>query len=306
MRKFLLMPALEVCVILLLASFLESCCCGNSDLDTRSSDSNWASVAAGSSHTCGLRKDGTVLCWGCGESESGLGSDHGQCNAPLGSFKSVTVSHFRSCAMGLDDTVSCWGLTESEDPSVETYQLLQDGDWASFAIDQSGMMHHWNCIEGSTVDCSPPARVLDDVSVGMDHACGIDSAGSPTCWGCAMPGINIGQCTPPKALFSEIDSYSSTNCGVRADGNIQCWGRTSGVVSGSFIDVDVGALSSCGIQSDNTLLCWNYRPSVTHEPLEEVHFFQNISVGFGHACGVTMEGQLLCWGENSNGQLDVP
>jgi hypothetical protein len=291
---------------LALAGALPSCCGGSSEGATRSSESNWVSVGVSAHHSCGLRTDGSVECWGCVDVPDFAPNDHGQCDAPPGEFRAVSVSNFRSCALGLDDSVTCWGKADEERSSEDKFRLLQDGVWASFAIDGNGKVHDWDCVEEAPGDCSPTVPGLTDISVGMDHACGIDSGGVPTCWGCTMRGMNQGQCSPPSAAFSEIDSYLTTNCGVRLDGNIHCWGQTTGVVSGSFIDVAVGGFFSCGIRSDNTLLCWNYTPSVTYEPHEEMQFFRDVSIGLSHACGVTMDGSILCWGSESEEKLDVP
>ena len=294
-----------ICAQLLLAGLLHGCCCGDSDEETRSSESNWVSVASGSSHSCGLRIDVSVECWGCRESDSGIPRDHGQCDAPSGRFKAVSASSHSSCAIGMDGTVTCWGHEKDEVPSVEDCQLLRAGDWASFAMDRNGVVHHWDCLEEDPANCSAPPNPLYDISVGMVHACGLDAHGAAVCWGCTMGGINQGQCNPPRVKFSAIDSFQMTTCGVRSDGNIECWGQFSGVVSGNFVDLDIGG-KSCGIQADNTLRCWDYVPSTPSDPFEKPLFFQTVSGDYLHACGVTKDGSVICWGRNSSGQLDVP
>ena len=67
----------------------------------------FAAVSAGSYHTCGVKTDGSVVCWG---NDSG-----GESTPPDGSFISVSASgpvpgaHEHSCGVKTDGTVECWG-----------------------------------------------------------------------------------------------------------------------------------------------------------------------------------------------------
>jgi alpha-tubulin suppressor-like RCC1 family protein len=66
----------------------------------------FASVTTGDSHTCGLRKDGTVACWG---SNSAIFKRAGQANAPEGTFSIVDAGRHHNCGVRTDGTVACWG-----------------------------------------------------------------------------------------------------------------------------------------------------------------------------------------------------
>ena len=60
-----------------------------------------SSIAVGSGHTCWLRTDGSVTCWGTnylGESEP-----------PTGRFISVASGRSHSCGVRTDGTMTCWG-----------------------------------------------------------------------------------------------------------------------------------------------------------------------------------------------------
>ena len=48
--------------------------------DHLSTDSDYTQIATGLWHSCGLRGDGTVVCWGCSTDEEAV-EDHGQCSA---------------------------------------------------------------------------------------------------------------------------------------------------------------------------------------------------------------------------------
>jgi hypothetical protein len=45
-------------------------------------DTGYVQVGTGTGHSCGLRQDGTLSCWGCGEDWQ---LDAGQCDPPAAS-----------------------------------------------------------------------------------------------------------------------------------------------------------------------------------------------------------------------------
>ena len=61
----------------------------------------FAAVAAGEHHTCGLRSDGAIECWGDDE--------YGQSDAPDGSFRAVSAGEFHSCGLRDNGAIECWG-----------------------------------------------------------------------------------------------------------------------------------------------------------------------------------------------------
>ena len=56
--------------------------------------SRWTAVSAGASHTCGIRDDGTVVCWGDDFS--------GNATPPTGTFESISAGAFHTCAVRSD------------------------------------------------------------------------------------------------------------------------------------------------------------------------------------------------------------
>ena len=64
-------------------------------------DYSFDSVSAGSHHTCGVRSNGSVACWGWNES--------GQATPPAGSFVSVSAGGGHTCGVRSDGSVACWG-----------------------------------------------------------------------------------------------------------------------------------------------------------------------------------------------------
>ena len=68
-------------------------------------------VAAGARHSCGVRINGTITCWG--------DNTYGQTEAPAGKFTAVdsgsqlTSEHGITCALRTDGTLACWGFGTS-------------------------------------------------------------------------------------------------------------------------------------------------------------------------------------------------
>ena len=62
---------------------------------------DFTTVSAGESHSCGVRADSTVVCWGT--------NYDGEADAPPGTFTAVSAGWFHSCGVRADSTVVCWG-----------------------------------------------------------------------------------------------------------------------------------------------------------------------------------------------------
>ena len=92
-----------------------------------SSDS-YTALAMGELHTCGLRADGAVVCWG--------NDDYNQVSgAPGGSFVHIAAGAHHTCAIGEDGAVACWGNDEYNQASG-----TPTGEFASIAVSS-----HHNC-----------------------------------------------------------------------------------------------------------------------------------------------------------------
>ncbi len=181
------------------------------------------SVAAGGYHACAVRSDGTVFCWGFGNSgEIGIGVVSDSITEPTavgcdledcsGDWTSVAAGAFHSCAIRADGSMRCWGGNRNGQLGVTTMG----------------------------VNSLTPARAVeggpwDQVAAGTSHTCAL-SGGRVFCWGRNDHG---------QAGVGDTDNVPSP---------------TEIVVSGGagFRAIALGAEHSCAIRTDETLYCWGW------------------------------------------------
>ena len=73
----------------------------NGDGQTNPPSGGFETVTAGRDHSCGTRTDGSIVCWGA--------NDHGESEAPEGLYVAVSAGEAFSCGLQTNGTVSCWG-----------------------------------------------------------------------------------------------------------------------------------------------------------------------------------------------------
>ena len=84
-------------------------------------DIKHTTISAGLFHTCGLREDNTVACWG--------NDDFAQSSPPSGIFQTVSTGRFHTCGLMEDNTVACWGddLWGESSPPSGIFQTVSAG-----------------------------------------------------------------------------------------------------------------------------------------------------------------------------------
>ena len=122
--------------------------------------SPFASVSAGRYHTCGVKNDGSVACWGYNED--------GQATPPAGSFVSVTAGSFHTCGVRSDGSVACWGDNEDGQatPPAGSFVSVSAGGDHTCGVRANGSVACW----GSNLRgrATPPAGSFVSVSAGSD------------------------------------------------------------------------------------------------------------------------------------------
>ena len=255
-----------------------------------------SAVSAGSGHSCGLRSDGTITCWGV--------NNEGQAEAPGGVYSAVSAGWEHSCGLRTVGTITCWG--DNDEGQTEApggvYSAVSAGSGHSCGLRTVGTITCWgDNDEGQT---EAPTGVYSAVSAGSGHSCGLRSDGTITCW-----GVNDdGEAEAPGGVYSAASAGWEHSCGLRTDGTITCWGYNeygqAEAPGGVYSAVTAGGLHSCGLRTDGTITCWgNNSSGQTDAPAGA---YTAITAGGTHSCGLRSDGTITCWGRNFFGQAEAP
>jgi alpha-tubulin suppressor-like RCC1 family protein len=253
----------------------------------------------GTSHSCVLKTDGTVWCWGR-NSRGQLGDNttndsyvpiqvHGVDDVGfLTEVSSISAGNYHTCATKTDGTAWCWGDNYSG----------QLGD-------------------NTTTDRHTPTQVLGEGGIGFlgeieqistnshySHTCALKTDGTAWCWGdngYGQLGDNTtnDSYTPVQVLgvggsgyfvqVEEIQVTHLTTCALKTDGTAYCWGSNGSGQLGN----DSTSSSSTPVQVKNSGSFSDFLLNI-----------QNInSSGDENTCTTKTDGTVWCWGENTNGQL---
>ena len=286
---------------------------------------NAKNVSAGQQHTCLLRANGTVECWGANNfAQLGDGASLSRNTPSLPVLNATLVvaisSQFHStCALLADDSVRCWGLNNGG----------QIGDGTLLNRNNAVLTLAAGTIGGRAI------------SAGTQDTCAERSSGSGACWGFNANGqVGDGTFTsrttavPVSGLAGvvTISTGVSHSCALIADGTVKCWGfgdalGTGGIansttpvlVSGltNALMVSVGDFFTCALRAGGTVQCWGYNdegqlgngtvqpdtPTLTPGIVTGVSDATMVSGGARYACVLRANGAAQCWGANNRGQV---
>jgi hypothetical protein len=257
-------------------------------------------VSAGGGHSCAVKLDTTIVCWGL--------NDHGQATAPSGTFKSVSAGSLHTCALRTDNTVACWGLNNDGEATAPsgTFASVSAGGTHTCGVRTDASVVCWGQNAGSPSYLPPAgtfASVSEGDSSGSPFACGVRTTQVLACWGYNA----YGRASPPAGTFATIDAGGAHTCGVRTDGTIACWGfGTDGQPlavppTGTFGALSSGYDHTCAIRSDSSLACWGRDANGQIAPPPGT--FTALSLGSFHGCAIAGNGAVVCWGANNSGQV---
>ena len=238
-------------------------------------DEDWREVVAALNHTCALREDDTLWCWGnrrdgaLGDGEEAWSTYEPQ-QVGTGQWDSVDIgakhdtgpAQSTSCGIRTDGTLWCWGnnedgqlgqedLDEYDDP----VQVGDHDDWESVSVNNAGVcairngeLYCWgfNPNDRLGVD-SEDNRVVEPMQVGEDDD-----------W----EAISIGRGGPGIFTGGHI-------CGIRS-GELYCWGSTLGEQTSTpnrvgqaddWTSIRSSKWASCGLRNDADLWCFGRNAS---------------------------------------------
>jgi alpha-tubulin suppressor-like RCC1 family protein len=255
---------------------------GNGTITDRSSPgttagggTNWASVSGGSSHTAGVKKDGTLWTWG------------GNGNGRLG-----------------DGTITDRSSPGTTAGGGTNWSLVSAGDSFTAGIKTDGTLWTWgyNCCgrlgDGTIIARSSPGTTAgggtnwSSVSAGCSFAAGIKTDGTLWTWGfncCGQLGDGtLASRTSPGPTAGGGTNWNAVSAGyrhtagVKMDGTLWTWG---GNCYGRLGNGTLASRVSPGITAGGGTT-WNC-----------------ISLGPNHTSATKTDGTLWTWGWNPWGHL---
>ncbi len=244
--------------------------------------STWLDVDVGLEHTCAIRSDTSLWCWGRnGYGQLGDGTlEDRPAPTRVGDqtgWSAVATGPSFSCAIRAG-TLWCWGAGGSGSlgnagNAMLPLQVGTDSDWAAVAASAAA------------------------VELAAGHACALKTGGTLWCWGLNAGGqLGVGSNT---GQTCQLDSCSSAPLQVAgAD-----WER-----------VALGAYHTCATRTDGTLWCWGYdeEGELGHGiPMQQwvprqlgaATDWAHVDAGPLFTCAVRDDGTRWCWGLNDAHQL---
>lgn len=265
-------------------------------------------LAAGGPHTCVLKTNGRVACFGHSTfNELGRANpDDVACTAPffydyhgnpthtcsgtlveaavnVPNAVAVAAGEVHSCLLA-GGRVHCWGTNLGA-------QLGRPGP-------QAGELNPQLVVTDPTL-LTPLDQVVAIASAGAKHTCALRAgAVSVWCWGtndrgqlgadpALLPQRVHAAAVPGLTGITSLGASDGLSCAVKNDGSAWCWGRNEagqlgdGTTTDSFAPVQVKGPGGAGTLDKVTA----------------------IAPGVRHVCALRSDATVWCWGKNDRGQL---
>jgi hypothetical protein len=257
---------------------------------------SFVSVSAGGSHSCGVRNDGIVLCWGA--------NLYNQSSPPATSFVAVSAGAGHTCGLTSTQTIACWGDNSrgQSTPPPGTFTAVSAGEMHTCALKPDGTALCWG--NDGWGQSTPPNSTFTAITTGARHTCGLKADGNVICWG----NNDYSQATPVAGSYIGLSAGSYFTCGLRTDGTIACWGDNyygqGTVPTESFERLSTGGNHTCSLRTNSTIACWGFNGYGAANPPSGT--FIAVSAGLNHTCAITTTGAISCWGYKGEGQITSP
>ncbi len=286
-----------------------------------SSPNSFTRVSAGSSHTCALRSDGVVECWGVNDAGQAPATQ----TASTGNFTQVSAWEHHTSALRGDGVVEGWGMNDwgqaaTRTATTGTFNQLSAGYQYNCALRNDSVVECWgyNAYGQAPATRTAATGSFTRVNGALNYTCALRSDGVVECWGTTATqyGDNYGQApatrTAITGYFTQVSPRAYHTCALRSDGVVECWGRnfegqapaTRAAATGGFTQVTVGSEHTCALRGDGVVECWgrNVEGEAPATQTAATGNFTQVSAGGTHTCALRGDGVVECWGDNYYGQ----
>lgn len=287
--------------------------------------SNSISISAGGSHTCAVRSNGAIDCWGrnysgqLGTNTTTLSRSPVAVKAFASEVAEISVGTTHVCVRTTGGSVKCLGSNSNGQLGVSSTALP---------------------VSAVPVEIAPLTSGIVAIAAGSYHSCALTGGGAVKCWGQNVNGqLGNGTTTSSPAPVSvtglpgdivAIASGYAHSCALSRAGAVKCWGGgMAGAVVGDGSTVSTARTSpvaviglssgitaiaaqlkyTCALNSSGAVSCWGIGSSTrptSAVPISVPGLSSGVvalGMGHDHSCAILTSGVPKCWGANSKGQL---
>lgn len=219
--------------------------------DPLPTSSDFVDVAPGAWSDCGVRQNGTVVCWGS--------------NPPVppaeAGFVQVAVGRGHACALKDDGTARCFMAEDMNydvpSPSETNIVALTAGDFHACALEDDGSVFCWGPGRDGETD-APTGTGYVQIDAGSRHTCAVTGGGDIDCWGSDISGLLR---VPSDETFVQVSVGVFAACALTELNEVICWGADHDVVVGTptgsdFTRVTARYRHACAARQDGSVVCW--------------------------------------------------
>ena len=209
------------------------------------------SIAPGRDHTCGIRTDSGVSCWGSNR--------FGESDPPAGiAVTDISSTNDHSCGVASNGRIICWG--EVEDGKVK-HAAGTDFIDVGISFSYAGNLRTCTLNSKGEVQCFSRDKFVCNSASRIVEPCGVNYADN---W---VETRDPNYVPAPPALYNPSPGHTfvalstgAPECGIKADGTARCWHIWPNVGSPppteTFTQISAGKHHACGLRTDGTIACW--------------------------------------------------
>ena len=253
-------------------------------------------ISVGEGHSCALKAEGTVRCWGKGDS--------GQ----LGNLQTEHSGYPVVVATGEGDSTPLSGVVQIDSGDKHSCALLSSGQVRCWGSGENGRLgnrssndkHHPVPVLAGSNGTAPLEGVVQ-ISSGKSHNCALLASGRMVCWGSG----EFGQLANGKPDSSNRPYY---DVGVPYESNYPVtavYGSDNNAALEGLAQITTGGDRTCVLFSGGGVRCWGYEEhwEKGRDRSEELPDTVQVAAGGGHLCALSATGGVKCWGLGQYGQL---
>ncbi|NTF18138.1 hypothetical protein G6L37_06945 [Agrobacterium rubi] len=293
-------------------------------------------MLTGDRHTCAVKTNGSVYCFGSGGSgRLGLGDTTNRLvptavPALSSGVAAIAPGGIQTCALKTDGSVLCFGNGVTTPTKVNALppstKIAAFGDRIC-AITADGGLYCW-AGTGTPQKVAGMETGVVNVGTGYAYQCAVKSDGTLWCWS--------GNGVPAKiAGISDVKQVAAGwahTCAVVSNGSVYCWGtnnhgqigdnttatrsaptKASGI--SDAVQVSVGYDFTCAVRSNGGVMCWGFGENgklgnnsysdklVPTQVTNMTSGAKSVWVGGAQACVLKTDESRFCWGRSSGGEL---